>query len=183
LVRIFVVRFFGKFVLKIKISSLEFGINELEYSGNVAELGLEAPFYGKYELKVIIDKSHNQLLVSVNLCANATFMCDRCTADFTSAREIPFTLLFLFDEKSSETDDPDVFFLSREADKIDITTEIYDYAYLDIPFKNLCKEDCKGLCTSCGTDLNTSDCSCDKEGYNPLWKDLEKLKDEFNEEE
>ena len=173
---------FWTIALKIKISALEFGRNELDYTGNVSELGLEAPFYGKYELFISIDKTHQQLLVDVNLLVNAKFECDRCTVDFESKRDISFTLLYLFDERSKETDDPDVNYLSREADKIDITTELYDYAYLDIPFKNLCSEDCKGLCPRCGTDLNKSDCKCDKDPINPVWADLEKLKDDFKED-
>lgn len=168
--------------MKIKISGFEFGVNELNYTGKVEEIGLEEPFFGNYELDLSIDKSHQQLLLDANLRVKAKFDCDRCTAEFESERDIYFTVLYLFDEKSSETDDPDVFYLSREADKIDITSELYDYAYLDIPFKKLCSEDCKGLCPKCFTDLNKGECKCEKDDFNPVWKDLEKLKDELKDE-
>lgn len=168
--------------MKIKISGFEFGVNELSYTGKVEEIGLEAPFFGNYELDLTIDKSHQQLLLDANLRVKAKFDCDRCTAEFESERDIYFTVLYLFDEKSSETDDPDVFYLSREADKIDISSELYDYAFLDIPFKKLCSEDCKGLCPKCFTDLNKGECNCEKDDFNPVWKDLEKLKDELKDE-
>ncbi len=169
--------------MKIKISGLELGTNELEFTGKVEELGLEAPFYGNFKLNVTLEKSHHQLLVSVNLQVNALFECDRCITEFNSQRDINFTLLYLFDEESRETDDPDVNYLSREADKIDISTEIYDYAYLDIPFKILCKEECKGLCPKCGADLNEVSCGCSNDDFNPLWGDLKKLRDELENDE
>ncbi|MBN1902107.1 DUF177 domain-containing protein [Candidatus Sumerlaeota bacterium] len=39
-----------------------------------------------------------------------------------------------------------------------ILVELPDYPY--------CKEDCKGLCPTCGKNLNTGSCSCQKEGKN-----------------
>ena len=32
---------------------------------------------------------------------------------------------------------------------------------LEIPTWSLCSETCKGLCPECGTDLNTTECSCE----------------------
>ena len=32
--------------------------------------------------------------------------------------------------------------------------------------KPLCREDCKGLCAQCGTNLNTDTCECA-----PVWED------------
>jgi len=33
---------------------------------------------------------------------------------------------------------------------------------IDLPLVPLCKDDCKGLCPDCGTNLNTGTCSCDE---------------------
>ena len=38
--------------------------------------------------------------------------------------------------------------------------------YLALPMKPLCREDCKGLCPQCGTNLNTGTCEC-----RPEWED------------
>ena len=32
--------------------------------------------------------------------------------------------------------------------------------FLDLPAKFLCKEDCKGICFTCGKNLNEGQCSC-----------------------
>ena len=31
-----------------------------------------------------------------------------------------------------------------------------------IPVKILCKEDCKGICSVCGSNLNEGECGCDR---------------------
>ena len=37
---------------------------------------------------------------------------------------------------------------------------------LDAPMQPLCREDCRGLCPQCGTNLNTDACACA-----PAWED------------
>ena len=34
---------------------------------------------------------------------------------------------------------------------------------LELPSRILCKEDCRGLCSQCGADLNINECSCQKD--------------------
>ena len=34
---------------------------------------------------------------------------------------------------------------------------------LELPSRILCKEDCKGLCSQCGANLNDHECSCQKD--------------------
>jgi uncharacterized protein len=45
-----------------------------------------------------------------------------------------------------------------------------------MPMKPLCKEDCAGLCATCGKDLNKVKCKCTQEEIDPRWAELLKLK-------
>ena len=38
--------------------------------------------------------------------------------------------------------------------------ELRETLMLELPMRPLCKEDCKGLCPSCGADLNETTCDC-----------------------
>jgi uncharacterized protein len=40
---------------------------------------------------------------------------------------------------------------------------ILEQIELAVPMKVVCKDDCKGLCFQCGTDLNEGTCSCSKD--------------------
>ena len=58
-------------------------------------------------------------------------------------------------EQPAETESINVNYLSRDADNIDISNDVREFALLSVPMKKLCSEDCKGLCFKCGKDLNT----------------------------
>ena len=45
---------------------------------------------------------------------------------------------------------------------LDMGEAIRQYFGLNMPFSPLCRDDCKGLCLTCGADLNDTDCPCDK---------------------
>ncbi|MCX6003520.1 MAG: DUF177 domain-containing protein [Chloroflexi bacterium] len=45
-----------------------------------------------------------------------------------------------------------------------------------MPMKPLCKDECAGLCSICGKDLNLEECGCQKEEVDPRWAELLKLK-------
>ena len=51
-------------------------------------------------------------------------------------------------------------------DQIDLNEMMREQFYLALPMKPLCREDCKGLCPQCGTNLNTGTCDCA-----PVWED------------
>ena len=58
---------------------------------------------------------------------------------------------------------------------IDLTEAIRQYTVLATPIKPLCKEDCAGLCPSCGHNLNQGQCDCPAQEIDPRWSELTKL--------
>jgi uncharacterized protein len=68
------------------------------------------------------------------------------------------------------TDDLDVF--AYDGESIDLEPLLREQFVLAIPYAPLCREDCKGLCSQCGTDLNSGTCTCQK----PIDPRLEALK-------
>ncbi len=62
-------------------------------------------------------------------------------------------------------------------DSIDLTENIREAIIVGLPVKPLCREDCKGLCPSCGTDWNSAqNTCCSKQKMDIRWTDLNKLK-------
>jgi uncharacterized protein len=49
--------------------------------------------------------------------------------------------------------------------------------YLALPMKPLCRDDCRGLCGVCGTNLNHVMCGCKREWDDPRFAVLKALKD------
>jgi uncharacterized protein len=61
---------------------------------------------------------------------------------------------------AEEADDPDVFLYDPNASMLDLRAAVRETWLLTVPGFVQCREDCKGLCATCGTNLNESTCNC-----------------------
>jgi uncharacterized protein len=75
-----------------------------------------------------------------------------------------------------QPDEDDPFFIS-EAHMIDLGEAIREYALLELPMQVLCKDDCKGLCPTCGADLNAGLCGCSNDEGDERFAALRSLLD------
>ena len=164
----------------IKITNIPVGIHALSFEKTVEELQLGEPFVDKLILDCTIDKSLNQIVVRCNLTISVELNCDRCINDFVKTMKTNFTLIYLPKKDELGDDDDNVKYLSPAADKLDLTQDVIDYAYLSIPMKMVCDDNCAGLCSICGTNLNQSNCKCKEEIKNPVWDKLMNLKNKLN---
>ena len=86
-------------------------------------------------------------------------MCDRCGKEFLQDKEIPYSCI-LAEEVQNEDNDEIVVLEDGKVDLDDLARTAF---ILGMDTKTLCSEDCKGLCSRCGADLNLGPCSCKKE--------------------
>lgn len=61
--------------------------------------------------------------------------------------------------------------------ELDLDELVNEEVSLSLPNKILCKEDCKGLCYKCGTNLNVKKCDC-KDDIDPRMEALLQLLNE-----
>ena len=67
----------------------------------------------------------------------------------------------LAEEQQDESNEDIVLLEDGEFDDLeDLARTVF---ILEMDTKTLCSEDCKGLCSRCGADLNLGPCSCKKE--------------------
>ncbi len=60
-----------------------------------------------------------------------------------------------------------------EFNEIDADEQVYQNLIMNLPLKVICSDNCKGLCTKCGVNLNTSTCDCESKGeINPKFEKL-----------
>ena len=105
------------------------------------------------------------------LTAELIYICDRCGEEFESVKE---TVLDAVLVEENTGDDPELFVL--QDDGIDLDEVLSTLFILDMETKFLCKYDCKGLCPTCGKNLNLGPCSCRKT-LDPRFAVLEQLLD------
>jgi uncharacterized protein len=63
-----------------------------------------------------------------------------------------------------------------DGDAIDLAPLVRENLLVELPLAPLCRDDCAGLCPSCGADRNTDTCGCDTRPSDPRWAALEGLR-------
>lgn len=164
----------------IKISTLNDGFNHLEFEEPLKVFGLDKPFTGNVKIKLTIEKSHNRLILNSKMNSLGQLVCDRCTVDFSYLIETEYDMVYLFGIEPVDNGSIDVTYLPVDTERINIASDVKDYFLLAIPMKKLCKEDCKGICSGCGEDLNLSTCKCNKKEIDDRWLPLMELKKKIN---
>ena len=100
----------------------------------------------------------------VTLKAKATFdystQCALCCKPLVRHASVPVKHILLTEMQDEDFDD---LYVQVENMRLCIDDLVTEDIWLAIPARFLCKEDCKGLCSQCGTDLNDSQCGCKKE--------------------
>ena len=139
-------------------------IANLDWSASAERAGAEIRISGKLDTKVEL-------------------ACSRCLDPARFPVSKPFDLFFrerdeaMFDEDEEvelhENDTRTAFFTGT---KLAIADILREQVLLAVPMKALCTVDCKGLCPTCGTNLNSGSCGCPAEEFNPHMDTLLEIK-------
>ena len=98
------------------------------------------------------------LTFSANVDATCVCACARCLKEFE--HPVHKHILAVITE-GGEGEDPDGYFL--KGDMVDAGEIVVTEFILDMDDRLFCRDDCAGLCETCGADLNNSQCTCKKE--------------------
>jgi uncharacterized protein len=132
--------------------------------GDVVDFALE----GKVIAHLDINKVGDFVSVQGSLTANTTTECSRCLKPIGAKLSLPVDEKLLLsadgagggEGKERELSLRDMDYTVMEAAELDINDILLEVVVLASQGNPLCKEDCKGLCYSCGKDLNASSCKC-----------------------
>lgn len=99
--------------------------------------------------ELVLEGISGGIMVTGKVGFTALDRCHRCLTEWEEVREIALAELFALD---GSTDYP------VSGDTIDLEPMLLDAVVLSLPLLQLCRDDCAGLCATCGADLNTEDC-------------------------
>lgn len=148
---------------------------QVNYKLDIADIDIDGVFPFRTPIDVTATAKNRASLVSLTIraCFGYSRSCDRCSTEFT--RE----MVMLFEHKLAQTlvDDGNDDYIETPDFKLELDDVVISDILLSLPQKNLCKEDCKGLCQTCGKNLNEGDCSCDKREIDPRLEMLKQFMD------
>lgn len=122
---------------------------------NEADLRPDGPLEYHLHAQYVSDR----LIVRGTLVLPVSFRCSRC-AEFFSRR----------------VREPDFEFVKEAArsESVDLTADMREAMILAFPHYPMCKNDCRGLCALCGSNLNRKKCGC-RPREQTAWAALDKL--------
>lgn len=132
---------------------------------------------GPAELVMTVRKDDDLYQLTGRIRASLELACSRCLEPFPFPVDLPFDLRYLpqhmnvggtggdeedddEDVEAAEVGGDDLSTAFYRDDQIDLSQLVREQLYLALPMKPLHREDCKGLCPNCGTNLNDSTCGC-----------------------
>jgi uncharacterized protein len=103
-----------------------------------------------------------------HLAAHVEPECGRCLERYPARIEQELDLFYLprpaaepeAEEEEVELSDREVVVGYYDKARLDLGDAMREQIFLSLPLKRLCREDCRGLCPTCGRNLNAGDGGC-----------------------
>lgn len=143
----------------------------------------KAKILAPIDVNVSLEKGESRVLVTGKIETMVQLHCSRCLKPIEYWIEESFEAVYLsrnFEKYLSKTERLKTLdnLIYYDGQSIDLTNRVIETIILSVPEVPLCREDCKGLCPICGTDLNENpDHSCETEEIDPRFVTLKKLLD------
>lgn len=112
--------------------------------------------------------------------AEVQLICARCAKEFVAELDDDVDFIIRSDaqaltEEERETDDEEYVFYHGNDLRIDVTEQVRQALVLAVGLKPLCREDCRGLCPTCGVNWNDRTCDCAPVATDSRWDGLRNL--------
>ena len=118
---------------------------------------------------VLLEAVSDGVLAKGTITTGWEAICRRCLQPAHGRVELAFRELFTHDPLEGET-------YPIRHEQVDLELVAREAILLDLPLAPLCREECRGLCPTCGADLNSATCSCVAAVTDPRWAALDELR-------
>ena len=138
------------------------------------------PVSHKEEFPLLVEKREDgSLAVTGSTSISLLMPCDRCLDEVEMTFPVVIDRRVVLTPQPDADDAPDKDELSfLDGCMLDVDKLVCDEVVVALPSKVLCREDCKGLCSNCGANLNHETCSC---GHDPSDLRMAAIQDIFRE--
>jgi len=136
---------------------------------------------GPIRVHLKLSRAGSMIHVKSRLETRVELLCARCLESFSVDLNSEFGTVLkprpnlpLVEERELNREDLESDFY--EGEEINLTPFVQDQLLLTLPQKALCREDCRGLCSRCGKNLNRDACQCPPALMDPRFQALKDLK-------
>ncbi len=107
--------------------------------------------------------------------------CHRCLKPFPLPLDEPVDLYLVEQQRmpkdaDKEIEPDELVYEFFDGEVIDVDQLVAEQIFLALPVKVLCSEECKGICTGCGANLNEEACRCKTDSIRSPFSKLKSIK-------
>ena len=145
---------------------LEGAVPSIDFSLSFEDCGfVDNAVSGVAKAHGVINNHSGVILLDGIVKPDLNVSCARCGREFNYS--VPFELKAKITDKLANEDEEEFVLLTDNL--LDIEELVRSALILELPTRYLCKDDCKGLCSKCGCDLNKGNCNCDLTERDSRW--------------
>lgn len=151
----------------------------IDYAADIRQVG---PMAVKGQADLIEEhrgphETVQDIRVRADYDASFEILCARCVEPVAVPLVGEFDLIFRPQDADAEAGERAITLDETEIGYYDesgllLEDVVREQVLLSLPSRTLCMEDCKGLCPSCGQNLNRATCTCDTAARDPRWNAL-----------
>ena len=130
--------------------------------------------------RLSLGRLNRSIWVRGRLKAQVGGMCSRCLTPLKQLVTLPIDEMFevkspLHMRPEPTGDGEEAEFRIGDDHVLDLEEVIRQSIIVNAPMKSLCSQDCKGICSVCGSNKNEQSCNCEVRTVNPVWNRLAEL--------
>ncbi len=152
-------------------------INRVLDRGPVRDYSVQGPI----SVTASYYRAGTEVFLEGDLSARTVAVCARCAEEFIAPSTRAFRYVLapkavgdIADGRDLQAED--VEYSLYEGEHIDLSPPIREQLLLALTARPLCRDDCRGLCPQCGTNLNRGACGCVRIEPDPRFAVLRALK-------
>ncbi|NIA08880.1 MAG: hypothetical protein GWP10_03715 [Nitrospiraceae bacterium] len=141
---------------------------------DVEECKIQSPIKGE----VFLCRVDRDIHLKGKVRASIGLICHRCLEEYIQEVHADFSYVLvpsMLEKEEVAFDTEDMEISLYDGVEIQLGEIFREQILLQIPMRHLCKEDCRGICPSCGANLNKEECRCQKKSLDSPFSVLKKL--------
>ena len=125
---------------------------------------------------VCLMRTDKGIWVSAALEVPLELTCSRCTSGSSHRLKIAIeeeylpTVDILTGQRLAVPETAEGCFTIDRQHVLDLRDAVKEYIITNQPMKPLCRQNCRGLCPTCGANRNECPCSCQEQAIDPRWR-------------
>lgn len=125
----------------------------------------ESFFLDEIAYRVRLSREGSKVRAKGSLRTLVSLPCVGCLEPYDLKIDSRFDIILfpveLVEMTNASLSNDDMEYIFFEGDRIDLAKILMEQVNLFIPYKPVCSPECKGLCPTCGANLNYESCQCE----------------------